>query len=403
MKKNVEFLGEVINCLSGLEIKQIEKSRKSFAEYFNNEYLGKTLNIEIIKDSISRIENIKPNCVYEVIAILNIIYIIFTDSEDKYLFILGPVIEDRISKENAINVLQKSEFTPDQITKILNIYSSLPLINYATINQLSAILIKELGNGNEKIEHKRVEYRLDLKKSKFINVDKRASELSQMRKIEVRYELNSELTAAVVEGNLSLALKILKQYNNISDHTVRNNNPLRNMQNYCIVLNTQLRHALEKTGIHPYNLDFLSNKIGLQIEKLKTVEEVTGFVIEVIREYCHLVQENKYPKLPSLVKLAVTYIKDNLSENITVKETAKFLNVNKDYLSNVFHKYMGITFIDFLNNERLQQAASLLSQTELQIQQVSFAVGFNNVSYFSKLFFRKYNKSPRMYRKEGNI
>ena len=87
MKKNVEFLGEVINCLSGLEIKQIEKSRKSFAEYFNNEYLGKTLNIEIIKDSISRIENIKPNCVYEVIAILNIIYIIFTDSEDKYLFI----------------------------------------------------------------------------------------------------------------------------------------------------------------------------------------------------------------------------------------------------------------------------------------------------------------------------
>jgi YesN/AraC family two-component response regulator len=96
------------------------------------------------------------------------------------------------------------------------------------------------------------------------------------------------------------------------------------------------------------------------------------------------------------------YIKEHLSENLTVKDTAKALTVNANYLSSQFHQHMGIPFIDFVNRERVQQAASLLSSTHLQIQQISQFVGYNNTSYFAKQFTKFMGVSPRQYRQLHN-
>jgi AraC-like DNA-binding protein len=62
---------------------------------------------------------------------------------------------------------------------------------------------------------------------------------------------------------------------------------------------------------------------------------------------------------------------------------------------------MGMTFIDFVNKERTDQAASLLRHTNLQIQQISAAVGFNNTSYFAKQFLRFQGVSPSLYRRRA--
>ena len=175
------------------------------------------------------------------------------------------------------------------------------------------------------------------------------------------------------------------------------------MQNYFIVLNTQLRHALEETGINPYRLDQLSGEIGLEIENLRSVEHAQDFVFRVIQRYCQLVRESTFPNLKPLVHLAVTYVKDHLNEDLTVKETAKILGVNANYLSTQFHENLGLTFIDFIHRERTKQAAALLKHTNLQIQQVASAVGYNNTSYFTKQFQRFLGMNPSHYRQEGTI
>ena len=221
-----------------------------------------------------------------------------------------------------------------------------------------------------------------------------------MRQVEQRYEYSAALTDAVQQGNLSLALHMISQYDPNTKTTVRNTNPLRNAQNYCIVLNTQLRHALEKSGIHPYHVDRLSNEIGLEIEQLKHISQLPDFFSSVIRRYCRLVQEHAYPNLRPLTNLAVTYIKEHLADNLTVKDTAKALTINANYLSSLFHKDMGLTFIDFVNKERTNQAAALLRHTNLQIQQIASTVGYNNTSYFAKQFVRFQGISPSHYRRD---
>ena len=225
-------------------------------------------------------------------------------------------------------------------------------------------------------------------------------DISQMRRVEQRYEYSAALTDAVQQGNLSLAMHLISRYDPGSQTEVRNTNPLRNAQNYCIVLNTQLRHALENSGIHPYQVDRLSNEIGLEIERLKSISQLPDFFSSVIRRYCQLVQEHAYPNLRPLTNLAVTYIKEHLADNLTVKDSAKALTVNANYLSSLFRKDMGMTFIDFVNKERTNQAAALLRHTNLQIQQIASTVGYNNTSYFAKQFVRFQGISPSHYRRQ---
>jgi len=224
------------------------------------------------------------------------------------------------------------------------------------------------------------------------------ADIVQMRQVETRYEYSIALTEAVRQGNLSLALHMVSNFDPGKQAQVRNANPLRNAQNYCIVMNTQLRHALEKSGIHPYQLDKLSSDIGMQIEQLTSTRQLPDFFRQTLQKYCRLVQEHTYPELKPLTHLAVIYIKEHLADNLTVKETANALTVNANYLSTLFHKDMGITFIDFVNRERATQAAALLKHTDLQIQQIASLVGYNNTSYFAKQFSRFYGISPSQYR-----
>lgn len=221
---------------------------------------------------------------------------------------------------------------------------------------------------------------------------------NDMRRIERRYEYNDALVEAVKAGNASIAIDCIRGISVDLPMMVRNANPLRNMQNMCIVLNTQLRVALSDTGIHPYRLDQLSSEIALRIEKFKTVLEAERFFETILQKYCDLANEDKYAHIERLSRLAISYIKEHLSENLTVKEVANVLALNADYLSNRFHKEVGIPFIQFVNRERSIQAARLLRETDMQIQHISETVGFNHTSYFAKQFATFFGVTPSQYR-----
>ena len=225
--------------------------------------------------------------------------------------------------------------------------------------------------------------------------------IDRIRKVELRYETSLVLTEAVRQGNFSLALQALRTRDIGTDMAARNPDPLRNIQNQCIILNTQLRHALEEENIHPYRLDVLSHDIGLQIERLHSVESAEPFISYILQQYCRLVQAQSFRGLSPLIHQTVIFIKDNLSANLTVRDTAKALSVHPDYLSHQFRREMGMTFIEFLNQQRCAQAQDLLRSTNLQIKQISALVGFNTISYFTKQFIRLYQQTPRDYRKNN--
>ena len=97
----------------------------------------------------------------------------------------------------------------------------------------------------------------------------------------------------------------------------------------------------------------------------------------------------------------IWFIRNNYSENITVRDMADKIHVSKSYLYSLFQKSVNISPIKYLNNYRLSVASELLTQTNNSVKDISQKVGIADQFYFSKLFKSKYLVSPLMYRKRA--
>jgi len=325
-------------------------------------------------------------------------FLMYGDSVADSGYVLGPVLAKPYSKESILQDMAHLHIGMQEKTDFLLFCSKLPVVERHILHKAGDLVIGHLTRQEKPMQITQISVPI-LEESVFHADDSSDGDIVQMRQVETRYEYSAALTDAVRQGNLSLALHLIGRYDPSTQTPVRNTNPLRNAQNYCIVLNTQLRHALEQSGIHPYSVDRLSNQIGMEIEQLKHTRQFPDFFRSVLQRYCRLVQEHNYPDLKPLTHLAVTYIKEHLADNLTVKDTAAVLTVNANYLSGLFHRDMGMTFIDFVNKERTKQAAALLRHTNLQVGQIASTVGYNNTSYFAKQFLRFHGISPSHYRR----
>ena len=70
------------------------------------------------------------------------------------------------------------------------------------------------------------------------------------------------------------------------------------------------------------------------------------------------------------------------------------------WLSRAIKRLLGRTYKELLQIKRLNQAAFLLQSTRLPITDICAAVGYDNTSYFHRVFRRRYGKSPKEYRSE---
>ena len=85
----------------------------------------------------------------------------------------------------------------------------------------------------------------------------------------------------------------------------------------------------------------------------------------------------------------------------TLGEIADSMHYDLAWLSREIKKQTGKTFTDILQERRLSQAAFLIKSTSRNIADICHAVGYENVSYFHRLFFKTYGMSPKHYRDQG--
>ncbi len=85
--------------------------------------------------------------------------------------------------------------------------------------------------------------------------------------------------------------------------------------------------------------------------------------------------------------------------NASLKELAKSLHYNMCWLSREIKKQTGKTFTDLIQDKRLNQAAFLLKTTDMKVFQISSSVGYENLSYFHRIFRKKFSISPYKYKK----
>lgn len=100
------------------------------------------------------------------------------------------------------------------------------------------------------------------------------------------------------------------------------------------------------------------------------------------------------------IKQILLFIEENYQHKISVSNAAKHLDISTSYFMKFFKSTMGSSFISYLNEYRLDRVTRLLISSNANILTIAYECGFDNISYFNRLFKKKFGMSPFHYRKK---
>ena len=95
----------------------------------------------------------------------------------------------------------------------------------------------------------------------------------------------------------------------------------------------------------------------------------------------------------------LSYVDAHLTESFAIADAADALHLNPQYLMRVFKKEMGCPILQYITSKRIALAVRYLEETDISVTDVAFQCGFDNYSYFTRIFKRFTNETPTAYRK----
>lgn len=133
---------------------------------------------------------------------------------------------------------------------------------------------------------------------------------------------------------------------------------------------------------------------GEQVDKLRTEKDWLQFIQKTCLEVSyHLQSRDKMER-------AKKYIHDHYTEPVSLEEVAQLIDLSPNYFSNLFKEATGKTFVDYITHLRLNKAEGLLQENRYNLKEISYMVGYKDPNYFSRVFKKLYELSPKSYQKE---
>lgn len=333
-------------------------------------------------------------------------FILMLDETDGEFLVIGPFLDEEITQERMMASAEKFNIPTQIFSQIEKYYGNLPvLVNNFPLLSLCNTFCETLWGNLDNFTHEHI----NLSFSKSISSDdihysekKNEDSVFAISMLEERYETERKFMKAISQGMAHKA----EQFIGASPTFVyekRVADPVRNIKNYSIIMNTLLRKAAEQGAVHPFYIDRISSEFARQIEEIRSYNEGAMLQREMIYKYCNLVKKHSMKNYSLLVQKVITLIDSDLTADLSLHKQAELLNVNASYLSSLFKKETGVTLTEFVSKKRIDHAAFLLTSTNLQIQTIAQHCGIFDVNYFTKTFKKITGKTPKEYREESKF
>lgn len=347
--------------------------------------------------------NIETNTVYRVsdAFFCKYIFMLLPNTDKKTIYIIGPYVSEEINNQKVLEQSERLGLDLQSVKQLEYFYASIPYIKdennlFAMVNTFGEYIWMNENNFTiVDVDCDQTATFLPLQLNKTFNLSN--NESWDMRVMENRYEYENQLIEAVSQGQFHKAELILNSFSSLSFES-RVTDRLRNIKNYCIIMNTLLRKAAEKGGVHPVYLDRVSSDYAKRIEQIGSVFTMPDFMHEMLRSYCRLVKKHSTQHYSPLVQKAIIKIESDLTADLSLSAMAELNNVSTNYFSGLFKKETGQTLTDYVNIKRIKLAKHLLKTTNLQIQTIAQHCGILDYRYFSKMFKKYEGKTPKEYR-----
>jgi two-component system response regulator YesN len=157
----------------------------------------------------------------------------------------------------------------------------------------------------------------------------------------------------------------------------------------------QRTRIFENPVIRKAHRQFIRYTLGIEVHGDAPVQQT----IEQLRKLGEdALRESREPAPANLIDQVIRCIEQHYMDDIGIGQIAAELNVSANYLSTLFHKKTGCTFVKYLTKIRMLKAKELLVGTNLQIKQIAEQVGYYSTRHFTKLFTEMFGRYPSDFR-----
>ena len=350
-------------------------------------------------------EKIKPNTIYKLSDVFYCNYFILRlpDADSDSLMFVGPYTTREFNRNEIMEFTEQYSLPPQIFNTLEKYFNNIPYLeNDSVVMIVMNTLGETLWGSMDHFKFDTLEQAMDVSGQRTPQMSgdfsyEQTDASINMKAVEERYAVENQLLQAISQG-LSHKVEMIMTNMSASNFEKRTADPIRNMQNYCIIMNTLLRKAVENGSVHPFYIDKLSSDFARKIEQVTTMEAARKLQKDMVHKYCLLVKNHSMKGYSLLVQKIVTTIDTDLTADLSLNALASKMNVNASYLSTLFKRETGSTLTDYVNEKRIQHGILLLHSTGLQIQTIASYCGIPDVNYFTKLFKKKVGKTPKEYR-----
>lgn len=146
-------------------------------------------------------------------------------------------------------------------------------------------------------------------------------------------------------------------------------------------------------------LDELDQMIDKILEKLNE-EDLLGLLEEMLSLVLSEKMSDITGNIKDVVREAAQYINQNYYEELTLVSLASKYCVESSYFSRMFKQETGKNLMLYITDKRIEKAKEIMQQSEISMSEIAFMVGYDDYTYFSKVFKKVTGVSPREYRNE---
>lgn len=310
--------------------------------------------------------------------------------------LVGPFLMDRPDSILVSSITKRYHITTDEALDLYDEVGSIPIIPPSSVNHISHLLFylfsnlitdskKELRKNNQKL----------LQQSR-INESIQRYKAENIRPTSYPYQKEKELLNKVKLGDVREANAVL---NDLLGYVLfSEGNSLDVVKTRALELCSLLSRTAIEGGAPTDSMLNLNNEFLKNLQQINTLDSLCHKLQEIVETF----SESMFNYIPSknndLIKKAMLYISENFNTPLTLEEVATHVHLHPSYFSTMFKNSTGSSFKEYLNKVRIEESKLLLLNTDFSIIDIAIAVGFEDQSYFSKVFKKYTGTTPKQFR-----
>jgi YesN/AraC family two-component response regulator len=215
------------------------------------------------------------------------------------------------------------------------------------------------------------------------------------------FETEQALLASISEVNKPKAQRLL---NELMGHIVFcSGGDFLKIKTRIYELLVMLSRVTVNAGVSSEYAFYLTHDFFVRSQEIQGVENLCFALTKVMNQFIECIFPFNDVKNVSVIQKAIRYVQRNYAKKVSVESVAQAVNLTPSYFSKIFKKEVGCTFNTYLNIIRIEKSMKLLlyDDFKLKLVNIAMAVGFDDQSYFTKVFKRMTGMSPHYFREKG--